>query len=69
MNSFAELGPWKTNCVSKVKVFKKAVNNVQKENLKMHMKSIISLCSQHAAVMRNYPSPYLWAEIFLNQGT
>lgn len=52
----------------KVKVFKKAVNNVQKEILKMHVKSIISLCSQHAAVMLNYPSPYLWAEIFLNQG-
>lgn len=32
MNSFPELGWWKTNCVSlKLKVFKKAVNNIQKD--------------------------------------
>lgn len=32
MNSFPELGCWKTNCVSlKLKVFKKAVNNIKDE--------------------------------------
>lgn len=50
MNSFPELGRWKTNCVSpKLKVFKKAVNNIQKEILNMHVKSIISLWSSVAS--------------------
>lgn len=38
-------------CITKVnkKVFKKAVNNIQKEILNMHVKSIISLWSSVAS--------------------
>lgn len=55
MNSFPELGQWKTNCLSlKLKVFKKAVNNVQKEILNMHVKSIMSLCSSVASMQLSH---------------
>ena len=46
-----------------VKVFRKAVNNVQKEILNMRVKSIISQCSW--AIVPNWPYPNLWGEIFL----
>lgn len=54
-NSFPGLGRKKTNCLSlKLKVFRKAVNNIEKEILYMHVKSIISLCSSVASVLLGY---------------
>lgn len=55
LNSFPGLGCKKTNCLSlKLKVFMKAVINIEKEILNMHVKSIISLCSSVASVLLGY---------------